>query len=48
MARPTAVNVSYPLGVPTRERDVITKLEAGWPARRLTELLPQRWLAQRP
>ena len=32
-------------GVPTREYlvDVIAKLENGWPARRLTELLPHRW-----
>lgn len=33
------------LGVPTREYliDVIRKLEAGWPARRLAELMPHRW-----
>ena len=33
------------LGIPTREYliDVIDKLEAGWPARRLTDLLPHRW-----
>jgi transposase len=38
------------LGISTRDYliDVITKLERGWPARRLTELLPQRWAAQRP
>lgn len=45
----TLVQSCRALGVPTREYlvDIITKLEAGWPARRLTELLPQRWLAQR-
>ena len=33
------------LGIVVREylMDVLTKLEAGWPARRLTELLPHRW-----
>jgi len=33
------------LGISTRDYliDVITKLEGGWPARRLTELLPQHW-----
>lgn len=33
------------LGVPTRQYliDVIRKLEAGWPARRLAELMPHRW-----
>ena len=33
------------LNIPTRDYliDVITKLEAGWPARRLTDLLPHRW-----
>jgi transposase len=38
------------LGIPTREYliDVLTKLESGWPARRLTELLPQRWAEHRP
>jgi hypothetical protein len=37
------------LGIPTREYliDVIRKLEAGWPARRLAELMPHRW-AQLP
>lgn len=25
--------------------DVLTKLERGWPARRLTELLPHNWAA---
>ncbi len=28
--------------------DVLTKLEQGWPARRLTELLPQNWAAAQP
>ncbi len=38
------------LGISTREYliDVLTKLENGWPARRLTELLPQRWAEHRP
>lgn len=38
------------LGISTREYliDVIGKLERGWPARRLTELLPHRWAANRP
>lgn len=33
------------LGIPTRQYliDVIQKLEAGWPARRLAELMPHRW-----
>ncbi len=37
------------LGLPTREYllDVVTKLERGWPARRLTELLPHRWAESR-
>lgn len=37
------------LGIPTREYlvDVIEKLEAGWPARRLTELMPHRWAQPR-
>ena len=37
------------LGISTREYmlDVVTKLENGWPARRLTELLPQNWAAAR-
>ena len=37
------------LGISTREYllDVIAKLESGWPARRLTELLPQNWAAAR-
>jgi hypothetical protein len=25
--------------------DIIRKLEAGWPLRRLSELIPQRWAA---
>lgn len=41
----TLVQTCRNLGVPTREYliDVIAKLEAGWPARRLTDLLPHRW-----
>jgi len=37
------------LGLSTREYllDVIVKLEGGWPARRLTELLPHRWAERR-
>ena len=37
------------LGLSTREYllDVITKLERGWPARRLVELLPHRWAEHR-
>ena len=42
----TLVQTCRAFGIPTREYliDVITKLESGWPARRLTELLPQRWV----
>jgi transposase len=45
----TLVQSCRALGVPTREYliDVIGKLEAGWPARRLAELMPQRWAALR-
>jgi transposase len=41
----TVVQSCRALGIPTREYliDVIRKLEAGWPARRLTELMPHRW-----
>jgi transposase len=41
----TLVQTCRNLGIATREYliDVIAKLEAGWPARRLTDLLPQRW-----
>ncbi|MFN3180659.1 MAG: transposase, partial [Nannocystaceae bacterium] len=37
------------LDISTREYlvDVVTKLENGWPARRLTELLPQNWATAR-
>ncbi len=37
------------LGINTREYlvDVLTKLERRWPARRLTELLPHHWAANR-
>ena len=37
------------LGINTNQYlvDVLTKLERGWPARRLTELLPQNWAANR-
>jgi transposase len=45
----TLVQSCRVLGIPTREYliDVIRKLEAGWPARRLAELMPHRW-AQLP
>ena len=38
------------LGIDTRTYliDVIAKLEGGWPARRLTELLPHRWAEHAP
>ena len=41
----TLVQTCRALEISTRDYliDVITKLEAGWPARRLTELLPHRW-----
>ncbi|MGH1344912.1 MAG: IS66 family transposase [Nannocystales bacterium] len=41
----TVVQTCRNLDICTREYflDVFTKLEAGWPARRLSELLPQRW-----
>jgi transposase len=41
----TLVQTCRNLGIATREYliDVIAKLEAGWSARRLTDLLPQRW-----
>jgi transposase len=41
----TVVQSCRALGIPTREylTDVIRKLEAGWPARRLAELMPHRW-----
>jgi len=41
----TLVQTCRALGLPTREYlvDVIGKLEAGWPARRLAELMPLRW-----
>jgi len=42
----TLVQTCRAFGIPTREYlvVVITKLESGWPARRLIELLPQRWV----
>lgn len=45
----TLVQTCRALGLSTRDYliDVITRLEAGWPARRLTELLPHRWSALR-
>ena len=46
----TLVQTCRALGISTREYliDVITKLQQGWPARRLTELLPHRWAELRP
>ena len=46
----TLVQSCRALGVPTREYliDVFRKLEAGWPARRLAELMPHRWTELRP
>jgi transposase len=46
----TLVQSCRGLGVSTREYliDVIEKIAGGWPARRLAELMPHRWLAQRP
>jgi transposase len=43
----TLVQTCRALGLSTRDYliDVITRLEAGWSARRLTELLPHRWSA---
>src|SRR5690606_1960271 len=45
----TIVQTCRNLGISTSEYliDVITRLERKWPARRLTELLPHRWLALR-
>jgi transposase len=41
----TVVQSCRALGIPTREYliDVIRKLEAGWPARHLSDLMPHRW-----
>ncbi len=41
----TLVQSSRALGLSTRDYliDVITKIAGGWPARRLAELMPQRW-----
>lgn len=46
----TLVQTCRSLGISTREYlvDVIQKLEAGWPARRLAELMPHRWTELRP
>lgn len=46
----TLVQSCRALGINTREYlvDVLTKLEAGWPARRLSELMPHRWAERRP
>jgi transposase len=46
----TLVQSCRALGLPTREYlvDVFQKLEAGWPARRLAELMPHRWAELRP
>lgn len=45
----TLVQTCRALDLSTRDYliDVITRLETGWPARRLTELLPHRWSALR-
>jgi len=45
----TLVQTCRNLGISTREylNDVLRKLEAGWPARQLTDLLPHRWAALR-
>lgn len=45
----TLVQTCRSLGLSTREYllDVVTKLERGWPARRLSELLPHRWAESR-
>jgi hypothetical protein len=46
----TLVQSCRALGLPTREYlvDVMQNLEAGWPARRLAELMPHRWAQLRP
>jgi transposase len=43
----TLVQSCRALGIPTHEYlvDVIEKIANGWPARRLVELMPQRWAA---
>lgn len=41
----SARNVGAPVG--EYLRDVITKLQAGWPLRRIAELLPDRWMQDR-
>ncbi len=43
----TVVLSARHLGIPVRDYliDILTKLEGGWRARRLGELLPQRWAA---
>ena len=45
----TLVQSCRNLGLNTREylTDVLDKIQAGWPARRLTELLPHRWAESR-
>ena len=45
----TLVQSCRALGLSTREYliDVITKIAGGWPARRVAELMPQRWAAER-
>jgi hypothetical protein len=45
----TLVQSCRALGISTRDYliDVITKLEAGWPLRRIAELVPDRWAHER-
>lgn len=45
----TLVQSARRTGIPVREYlvDIIGRIEKGWPARRLTELLPDRWAALR-
>jgi transposase len=45
----TLVQSCRRLGLPTRDYlvDVITKVEGGWPVRRVSELVPERWGIER-
>jgi len=45
----TLVQSCRALGISTRDYliDIMTKIEAGWPLRRLTELVPTRWAEDR-
>lgn len=45
----TVVQSARHTGVPVYDYlvDILQRLEAGWPARRLTDLLPERWAEQR-